>query len=240
MALPPADKNQDNWDIMQPLLANLDLIPDMSDDLRANLATISRCCSASGKVRPCSGLQTAEDIHNRLTFHNTGPEQIPGLIAMSISDTGQPANLDPNADLVLVLFNGTPDDISYTLPDALSGLTFNLHPEQAVLADSTLRGGVVDGVAQLPPRSTTVLVVAEGSADTVEEAGQEADGETAEETASTDAETTAEPADSGFPVGAAVAVGVGGATAACRWLLGLSPSRILEHALLTTGARHFA
>jgi pullulanase-type alpha-1,6-glucosidase len=226
--LPPAEKNQDNWDIMRPLLGNLDLLPDMAD-IRAN-ANYFQMLLRIRQSSPLFRLQTAEDINNRLVFFNTGPEQIPGLIVMSISDTDQAANLDPNADMVLVLFNATPNDLSFTLPDELSQVDFSLHPEQAVLADSTLRGEVVDGVAQLPPRSTTVLVAPEGSIQTAEtetEPTAEAEEETAEEPAATaepESEVTAEPEPetTGRSTGTIAAVGLiglGGAAAAGYWLM---------------------
>ncbi len=213
--LPPAEKNQDNWDIMQPLLANLDLIPDMSD-LRANhnyFQMLLRIRQSS----PLFRLQTAEDIHNRLQFHNTGPDQLPGLIVMTISDVEQAANLDPNADMVMVLFNANPESVSFTLPDGLSQTEFILHAEQALLSDSTLRGELVDGVAQLPPRSTTVLMLSEGALALAE---SEETAEEPQETTSSEGETTAEQEAPGFPIGAAVAVGVGGtaALAAGYWV----------------------
>jgi hypothetical protein len=213
---------------MRPLLGNLDLLPDMAD-IRAN-ANYFQMLLRIRQSSPLFRLQTAEDINNRLVFFNTGPEQIPGLIVMSISDIDQSANLDPNADMVLVLFNATPNDLTFTLPDELSQVDFSLHPEQAVLADSTLRGEVVDGVAQLPPRSTTVLVASEGSIQTVEtetEPTAEAEEETAEEPAATaepESEVTAEPEPetTGRSTGTIAAVGLiglGGAAAAGYWLM---------------------
>ncbi len=226
--LPGAERNQDNWDIMRPLLGNLDLFPDMAD-IRANNAYFQMLLRIR-QSSPLFRLQTAEDIHNRLAFHNTGPDQTPGLIVMSISDVGQSANLDPNADMVLVLFNATPDDITFNLSEDLAGIDFTLHPEQALLSDSTLRGEAAGGVAQLPPRSTTVLVAAESSVAMTEEAMEETAVDTAEEPAEepvTEAaeETvgeTAEPEDSGLSNGAIAAIGIaglGGAAAAGYWLL---------------------
>jgi LPXTG-motif cell wall-anchored protein len=222
--LPPADKNQDNWDIMQPLLGNLDLFADM-DDIRANsnhFQMLLRIRQSS----PLFRLQTAEEVNNRLHFHNTGPDQTPGLIVMSISDVGQAANLDPNADMILVLFNATPEELTFTLPKELSTTDFGLHPEQALLSNSTLRGEALDGTAVLPPRTTTVLVALEGSmavsAETADEPTKEpveVVAETAEPPAAneTDTETTAEPEAGDSSTGAVVAlglIGLAGAAAA--------------------------
>jgi pullulanase-type alpha-1,6-glucosidase len=218
--LPPAEKNQDNWDIMRPLLGNPDLAPG-SADIQANTNHFQMLLRIR-QSSPLFRLQTADDIHNRLIFHNTGPEQIPGLIVMSISDVDQAANLDPNADMVLVLFNATPDDLTFTLPNELSEVDFTLHPEQALLSDSTLRGEAVDGIVQLPPRSTTVLVAPEGSIQTVETAPEPtAEEETAEQPAATaEPEAEAEPESTGPSTGTIAVAGLAGlgAAAAGYWL----------------------
>ena len=60
---------------------------------------------------PLFRLQTADQVQERLVFHNTGAEQMPGVIVMSLSDTvGE--DLDPNRDMVVVVFNATPDELS--------------------------------------------------------------------------------------------------------------------------------
>lgn len=82
--LPIAGKNQGNWGIMQPLLANPDLAPRAGD--------IARSLEHMGEtllVRRSSHLfrlGDADAVQAKLRFHNTGPAQIPGLIVMSLSD----------------------------------------------------------------------------------------------------------------------------------------------------------
>jgi len=244
--LPPAEKNQDNWSIMQPLLGNPDLVAGTAD-IQSNsdyFQMLLRIRHSS----PLFRLQTADEVQNRLQFHNTGADQIPGLIVMSIADAGQATNLDPNADMLLVLFNATPDDVTFTLPEAVADVPFSLHPELAALSDSSLYGELADGVVQLPPRSTTVLVAAEGSmisevavgeteapvaeepAATPEPAAEDEtavdEGEAAEEGAATSQETQADesaPADdtarqdTGIIVAIGI-IGVGVLAAAGIWL----------------------
>jgi pullulanase/glycogen debranching enzyme len=220
--LPPAERNQDNWDIMRPLLGNLDLMADIAD-IRVNSGHFQRLLRIR-QSSPLFRLQTAEQINSRLQFHNTGPDQIPGLIVMSISDVGQADNLDPNADMILVVFNATPDDLSYTLPKELSQVDLGLHPELALLSDSTLRGQAIDGIATLPPRSTTVLLAMEGSMETAEVSEEEPVKETAGETviegepadtdsapdaeSEPDTQPDAEPDDEGTSTGVLFALGV--------------------------------
>ena len=50
---------------------------------------------------PLFRLQTKDEVINRLRFHNTGPEQLPGVIVMSISDVAG-ADLDADLDGVVV------------------------------------------------------------------------------------------------------------------------------------------
>ena len=56
----------------------------------------------------------ADDIHKRVAYHNTGPDQIPGLIVMTVSDgicAGE--SLDTDLDGIVILFNGTPEERSF-------------------------------------------------------------------------------------------------------------------------------
>ena len=102
MGLPIADKNQDNWGIMKPLLAADGLAPE-SEDILANVAHFQDAL----RIRQSSvlfRLRTEQDVIDRVAFHNTGPDQIPGVIVMSISDmVGE--NLDPEHDMIVTLFN---------------------------------------------------------------------------------------------------------------------------------------
>ena len=50
---------------------------------------------------PLFRLESAEAVQNQLTFLNTGPEQIPGLIVMRLTGDGGPYSR------ILVAFNAT-------------------------------------------------------------------------------------------------------------------------------------
>jgi hypothetical protein len=110
--LPLQDHNGNMWDTIQPLLANPDLAPtpehiNLSRDLFGSLLQI-RMSS------PLFHLATAQQVIKLVRFHNTGPDQVPGLIAMSISDDPD-INLDTNQELIFVLFNADPRTISFKL-----------------------------------------------------------------------------------------------------------------------------
>ncbi|HEX6386730.1 MAG TPA: pullulanase-type alpha-1,6-glucosidase, partial [Anaerolineae bacterium] len=85
IGLPIADKNQDNWPVMAPLLA-MDSLAPTRDDIVQSVAHFREMLQIR-RSSPLFRLQTAAAIQERLAFHNTGPEQVPGLIVMSLSDT---------------------------------------------------------------------------------------------------------------------------------------------------------
>ena len=151
-------EGKDRWDLMRPLLANPDLQATEADILAAS--NHFREMLAIRKSSPLFRLQTAEDVTARLSFLNTGPNQIPGLIVMSLSDTvGQ--ELDPAHDQIVALFNASPDSVTFT--DAtLAGLALELHPIQQASADAVVKESKYDpatGTFTIPGRTTAVFAV---------------------------------------------------------------------------------
>jgi len=111
---------------------------------------------------PLFRLQTADEIMARLSFGNVGPDQIPGLIVMALNDSDA-VNLDPNYGFIMVLFNATPDTITYTREDLIS-YPFELHPVLAASSDTVVQGAAFDtetGVFTVPARTTAVFVIRE-------------------------------------------------------------------------------
>ena len=161
VGLPPAEKNDSMYDVIQPLLAD----PDMAVSSEDIVATVVHTQEML-KIRKSSvlfRLRTAEEIMARVAFHNTGPEQVPGLIVMSISDMGDLENLDPDYAMVVVLFNATGEEITFTA-DAVAGLDLALHPVQQVSADPIVQGSsfeVETGTFTVPAYTTAVFVLAE-------------------------------------------------------------------------------
>lgn len=156
--LPPAGKNKENYPLMLPLLANSALLPTPSDILSSlnHLQEMLQIRHSS----PLFRLTTAEEVQNRLQFHNTGPEQIPGLIVMSLSDVG--GTLDANYDRLVVLFNATTQPQLFTIAE-WANTPFVLHPVQANSADGVVKGATFDqGAFEVPARTTAVFVVGKG------------------------------------------------------------------------------
>ncbi|WP_428820220.1 pullulanase-type alpha-1,6-glucosidase [Microbulbifer sp. MCCC 1A16149] len=154
--LPIADKNEDSWWIMQPLLANPDLAPQKGH--REFSAAIFREQLAIRNSSPLFRLTTAEEVQQHVSFLNTGPEQVPGLIAMQLEDSA--GQIDRRYGRIVVLFNGDKETVTFT-DDTLIGSHLKLHPMQRHSADHELRFADFDresGTFTLPGRTSAVFV----------------------------------------------------------------------------------
>ena len=156
VGLPPAWANEEGWPPMRPLLENT--------ALRADEAAITAAVDhlqETLQIRqssPLFRLPTAEDVQARLTFYNTGPPQIPGVIVMGLSDeVGE--DLDPNYEGVVVVFNAT-DEMQQLPVLAFEGRTLNLHPVQRESGDVQSRfSRFSEGTFTVQPRTTAVFVL---------------------------------------------------------------------------------
>lgn len=151
-------EGKDRWDLMRPLLANPALQATEADILAASAHFQEMV--AIRKSSPLFRLPTAEAVIARLSFLNTGPDQIPGLIVMSLSDTvGQ--DLDPAHTQMVVLFNASPNSVTFA-DTTLTDLALELHPVQQASADPVVKTATFDpaaGAFSVPGRTTVVFVV---------------------------------------------------------------------------------
>ncbi|HID54182.1 MAG TPA: pullulanase-type alpha-1,6-glucosidase [Anaerolineae bacterium] len=164
VGLPVAGKNKENWPLQQPRLANPDLAPDKEAILQN--VTYFQEILAIRNSSPLFRLQTAEEIMARVRFHNTGPEQIPGLIVMSIADTVG-ADLDEARDGIVVLFNASPEAQTFTIAE-LAGTPYELHPIQQNGADARLQEAgyeAATGTFTVPARTTAVFQALQSEAE---------------------------------------------------------------------------
>ena len=156
VGLPVAGKNQADWPVMQPLLADPALRPAPSD-IEASMDHMQEML----KVRESSELfrlETANDIQDRLAFYNTGPDQIPGLIVMSLSDVIEP-DLDPEREHIIVLFNANDEEQSFSMEKGAE-CQFVLHPVQQASVDPVVTTSMYDGATgtfTIPARTTAVF-----------------------------------------------------------------------------------
>jgi hypothetical protein len=154
--LPVAGKNQDNWPLMQPLLADPALRP-APDDISAT-AIHAREMLAVRSSSPLFRLTSEAEVMERVEFHNTGPSQIPGLIVMSITD-GVGEDLDPILEDIVVLFNASDEEQTFTIGE-FAGSAFDPHWIHADSEDPVVRGAAYDkatGTFTIPARTTAVF-----------------------------------------------------------------------------------
>ncbi|MBI5928104.1 MAG: pullulanase-type alpha-1,6-glucosidase [Chloroflexi bacterium] len=156
--LPARQDNEADWPVIQPLLENPNIVPGPDDIM--NSVMHFREMLQIRKSSPLFRLQTAAQIEEQVRFFNNGPEQMPGVIVMQIVE-GSGGDIDPNYDMVVVIFNATGTDITYTEAQ-LAGLTLELHPVQVASHDPIVQGSAYDSAAgtfTIPARTTSVFVM---------------------------------------------------------------------------------
>jgi pullulanase-type alpha-1,6-glucosidase len=153
VGLPP--EGRDKWDIYRPLLADPALAPAKTDIV--NASAYFRELLQIRKSSPLFRLDTADDVKNVVGFLNTGKEQVPGLIVMTLNDT---VNADPAYNQIVVLFNATAEWQGFS-DASLAGKNFVLHPVQQNSVDEQVRNAAYEsakGLFNVPPRTTAVFV----------------------------------------------------------------------------------
>ncbi len=165
VGLPPASENKACWAVMGPLLKDESLRPTPEDIQfsRAHLLDILRIRSQSKLFR----LETAADIEERVTFHNTGRTQKNALIVMSLNDDldDLEADLDPEYDRILVFFNANKHTQVMT-HSAWQNQSWQLHPVQQNALDPVVRTAQFDastGSFSIPSRTAAVFVLPQTS-----------------------------------------------------------------------------
>ncbi len=152
--LPPEWDNADRWDDHKEFMTN----PNISVE-KEHMEQAHRQFLEQLEIRyssPLFRIQSADEIHRRVGFHNTGSAQDPGLIAMTLSD-GQCAgpSLDENHDGILVLFNS--DLRPKQFDSGMEGL--ELHPVQQNGVDDAVRSAsAINGLITVPPLTAAVFV----------------------------------------------------------------------------------
>ena len=147
--LPPQEKNGGNWPLYRPLLANRALKPSVQDANQAysHLQELLKIRSSS----PLFHMETAAQVQQGLSFLNSGPQQLPGVIVMHLKGSA------PYRDIVVV-FNasGRAADIKDA---SLAPLRLSLHPVQAASSDSVVKGSKATGNMLSVPALTTAVFV---------------------------------------------------------------------------------
>lgn len=152
---PIAEKNQDNYGVIKPRLADTNMKPTLSAAQQTSIAF--REWLAIRKSSTLFRLRTGEDVKNRLHLHNTGSTQIPGVIAYSIEGndyTGAVYNK------VAVFINVDKAPHTITVPTLSSG-NFALHPVHVGGNDAVVKTASYNndsGAFTIPARTAAVFV----------------------------------------------------------------------------------
>ena len=133
--LPRQDKDGANWDLITEIIGQFPAGPTPSeiDYTRKQVEKLLTVRSGSELFR----LRTAEQVSERLAFHNTGPSQVPGVIAFSLDDGPDNGltDLDSDVDQIVVVINstGTQQALDTSLSEAFSVMA-DTSPEQTAAA----------------------------------------------------------------------------------------------------------
>jgi pullulanase len=174
-------KNSNNWNVGLPVeiddgktVADIKTIIENPETTveASHIAFASQVFNEFVAIRAGSKLfrlATAQDVYDRVGFHNTGTTQTKGLIVMSIDDgigsSAQLTDLDANNDAVVVVINGTSEEQSHSVPTATG---FELHSIQKTSVDSAVQTanftvGANAGTFTVPALTTAVFVKPQGA-----------------------------------------------------------------------------
>ncbi len=157
VGLPPGE-NKKHWPLMATLLAD--------PRLRASPVHIGAAvahCREMLQVRKSTRLfrlGRSDEVQRRLAFANLGPQQVPGVLVMSIDNAGE-GRLDDPFSALLVIVNARRGDFEGE-ESSLKGVGFELHPVLAASADPATRSSRFDpatGKLFVPGRTTAVFVL---------------------------------------------------------------------------------
>ena len=154
VGLPMEQVNGSNWSLMAPILANPLIKPGMAaiTNARDYVNDLLEIRNESTLFR----LRSAQDVTERLHFHNTGPQQVPGVVVMQLNGERYPG---ARYKAVVVVFNADKVVKSVNVPE-LAGRKLQLHRVQRNGSDALVRQSSFsrDGSFSVPPRTTAVFV----------------------------------------------------------------------------------
>ena len=156
IGLPPQNKNEKYWQVMQDLLGKSEL-SSKENHIIACLLHFEEILRIR-KSSPLFRLRYAGDVMSRVKFFNTGSQQIPGFIVMSISDNG-PIQLDKQYDKIVVFFNANKNPLNYYNPEFEA--EFELHPTQLASNDPVIHLASFDFNKKtffVPGRTTAIFI----------------------------------------------------------------------------------
>jgi hypothetical protein len=155
--LPPEEDNGKDFALLQPLLANAAIKPAPKDIAFARDAfrDLLRIRASS----PLFRLSSASEIKRRLRFFNTGPQQVPTVLAAHLDGRGY-----PGAGFSWISYFVNVDLVAHAVADPqMRGTRMRLHPVHMApgAADKRAASAGYDsstGTYSIPPRTAVVFV----------------------------------------------------------------------------------
>ena len=146
--LPPATDNADTWDYARAALASVDRPEPAQIGFTSDaFADLLRIRYSSPLLR----LGDPELVQDRVSYLE---EDVPGLIAMRISDA-EGRDLDRRLEELVIVFNATDDEQEVGLPAALPRMS--LHPIQQSGADDVVTAATTSPSAVTVPARTVAV-----------------------------------------------------------------------------------
>jgi len=149
--LPRQSENSGNVDQVKTLILDVTAAPDAAARATA-LANFKEFLQIR-KSSPLFRLRNQAQIDQRLKYYNTGPFQIPGIVAMSIDGCTEPG-LAPAEGALMAIFNASDDPRTLNL---FGNETWTLHPVQAASVDPVVRTARHDANGFFVPARTTAV-----------------------------------------------------------------------------------
>ncbi len=153
------DGNDGNYPLIKEVIANENTVLSQEQIQQAN--AVFNEYLAIRKGSPLFNLAKKEVIMDRIDFINTGEDQNPALIVMTINDGKSPydhlsrEDLDPSVDGMVLVFNSSNE--AQTFDVGVAGLT--LHPVQQASADALIASSSVEGTSVTVPGYTAAVFV---------------------------------------------------------------------------------
>ena len=158
MPVPPERDNKDHWPVMQPLLAASASIKPTKTEIawtRDAFLDLLRIRVSSSLFR----LRSADEVAKRLTFHNTGPSQVPALLVAHLDGKG---HAGANFKEIVLLINADAAAQTVTVLE-LAGKPYALHPVHRAAGSADARAATASyaatsGAFSVPARTAVVFV----------------------------------------------------------------------------------
>jgi len=156
--LPLEGDNKASWNAqLTATVFNVNAVPDQASRQRVfdHVQEMLEIRKSSELFR----LRTAAEIEKRVSFENTGPFQVPGLVAMRIDGCADPSGLSPAEGAIMVIVNASDDPRTLGYYPAE---TWTLHPALAASTDPVVQTATHSASGfSVPARTTAVFVRAE-------------------------------------------------------------------------------